>query len=61
MLSFTDAGGTPRMLLSLDLYGTLLRFSDDAGKLRAALTVASEGEPELELLGKDDKVLRCAP
>ena len=61
MLSFVDAGGTRRIILSLDLYGTLLRFTDDAGNPRAALVVPSEGEPELELLGKDDKLLWRAP
>jgi hypothetical protein len=60
-LSFVDAGGTRRIVLGLDLYGTLLRFTDDAGNLRAALAVPSKGEPELELLGKDDKVLWRAP
>ena len=49
------------MLLSLDLYGTLMRFTDDAGNPRAALVVPSNGEPELELLSKDDKVLWRAP
>ena len=61
VLSFADAGGTRRIVLSLDLYGTLLRFTDDAGNPRAALVVPSEGEPELELLGKDDKLLWRAP
>jgi hypothetical protein len=61
VLSFADAGGTRRMVLSLDLYGTLLRFTDDAGNPRAALVVPAEGEPELELLGKDDKLLWRAP
>ncbi len=61
MLSFADAGGTRRIILSLDLYGTLLRFTDDAGNPRAALVVPAEGEPELELLGKDDKLLWRAP
>src|SRR5215510_12343721 len=56
-LSFTDAGGTRRIVLSLDLYGTMLRFADDAGNPRAALVVPSKGEPELELLSKDDKLL----
>lgn len=60
-MSFADAQGTPRILLGLDLYGTLLRFTDDAGNLRAALAVPSAGEAELELLGKDDKVLWRAP
>jgi len=60
-LSFVDAGGTRRIVLGLDLYGTLLRFTDDAGNLRAALAVPSAGEAELELLGKDDKVLWRAP
>jgi hypothetical protein len=61
MLSFVDAGGTRRIILSLDLYGTLLRFTDDAGNPRAALVVPSEGEPELELLSKNDKLLWRAP
>jgi hypothetical protein len=61
MLSFADAGGTRRIILSLDLYGTLLRFTDDAGNPRAALVVPSEGEPELELLSKNDKLLWRAP
>jgi hypothetical protein len=61
MLSFSDASGVRRMVLSLDLYGTLLRFTDDTGNARAALVVPSEGEPELELLGKDDKLLWRAP
>ena len=61
ILSFADAVGTRRMVLSLDLYGTLLRFSDEAGHLRAALMVPSEGDPELELLAKDDKILWRAP
>jgi hypothetical protein len=60
-LSFADAGGTRRLVLSLDLYGTMLRLTDDAGNPRAALIVPSEGEPELELLSKDDKVLWHAP
>jgi hypothetical protein len=60
-LSFADAGGTRRIVLGLDLYGTLLRFTDDSGNLRAALVVPSTGEPELELVGKDDKVLWRAP
>ena len=60
-LSFADAGGTRRVALSLDLYGTMLRFSDSAGNPRAALIVASEGEPELEFLSKDDKLLWRAP
>ncbi len=60
-LSFVDAGGTRRVLLSVDLYGTLLRFTDDAGNPRAALVVPSNGEPELELLSKDDKVLWRVP
>jgi hypothetical protein len=60
-LSFADAGGTRRLLLSLDLYGTVLRLTDDAGNPRATLVVPSAGEPELELLGKDDKVLWHAP
>jgi hypothetical protein len=50
-----------RIVLSLDLYGTMLRFSDNAGNPRAALIVPSEGEPELELLSKDDKLLWHAP
>ena len=60
-LSFADAGGTRRIVLGLDLYGTVLRFTDDSGNLRAALVVPSEGEPELELVGKDDKILWRAP
>ena len=60
-LSFADAGGTRRLLLSLDLYGTVLRLPDDAGNPRATLVVPSAGEPELELLSKDDKVLWHAP
>lgn len=60
-LSFADAGGARRIVLSLDLYGAMLRFADDAGNPRAALLVPSEGEPELELLGKDDKPLWRAP
>lgn len=60
-LSFADAGGTRRLLLSLDLYGTVLRLTDDAGNPRATLVVPSAGEPELELLSKDDKVLWHAP
>jgi hypothetical protein len=47
--------------LNLDLYGTLLRFTDDAGNPRATLVVPSAGEPELELLGKNDRVLWRAP
>lgn len=61
MLSFADAGGTRRIILSLDLYGTLLRFTDDAGNPRAALVVPSDGEPELELLSKNDKLLWRVP
>ena len=61
MLSFVDAGGTRRIILSLDLYGTLLRFTDDVGNPRAALLVPSEGEPELELFSKHDKLLWRAP
>jgi hypothetical protein len=60
-LSFADAGGTRRIVLGLDLYGTLLRFTDESGHLRAALVVPSAGEPELELVGKEDKVLWRAP
>lgn len=60
-LSFADAAGNRRIGLSLDLYGVLLRFTDDAGKLRAALGVPAEGEPEIELLGKDDQVLWHVP
>jgi hypothetical protein len=60
-LSFADAGGTRRIVLGLDLYGTLLRFTDESGNLRAALVVPSAGEPELELVGKNDKVLWRAP
>ena len=61
LLNFADAAGKRRIALSLDLYGILLRFSDDAGNLRAALTVPAQGEPELELLGKDNKVLWRVP
>ena len=60
-LSFADAGGTRRLVLSLDLYGTMLRLTDDAGNPRAALVVPSAGEPEIELLSQDDKVLWHAP
>jgi hypothetical protein len=60
-LRFADAGGTRRIVLGLDLYGTVLRFTDDSGNLRAALVVPSEGEPELELVGKDDKILWRVP
>jgi hypothetical protein len=60
-LSFADAGGRRRIVLGLDLYGTVLRFADDSGNLRVAVMVPSEGEPELELVGKDDKVLWRAP
>jgi hypothetical protein len=60
-LSFADAGGTRRLVLSLDLYGTMLRLTDDAGNPRATLVVPSAGEPELELLSQDDKVLWHAP
>jgi len=60
-LSFADAVGQQRVVLSVDLYGTLLRLTDEAGNLRAALVVPSQGEPELELVGKDDKVLWRAP
>jgi len=60
-LSFADAGGTRRIVLGLDLYGTVLRFTDDSGNLRAALVVPSKGEPELELVGRDDKILWRAP
>jgi hypothetical protein len=60
-LSFADASGMRRIVLNLDLYGTLLRFTDDAGNPRATLVVPSTGEPELELLGRDDKVLWRAP
>jgi hypothetical protein len=60
-LSFVDAGGTRRVVLGVDLYGTVLRFTDDAGNPRAALVVPAEGEPELELLSGDDKVLWRAP
>jgi hypothetical protein len=56
-LSFADAEGTRRIVLGLDLYGAVLRFTEDSGNLRAALVVPSEGEPELELVGKDDKTL----
>jgi hypothetical protein len=61
MLSFADASGTRRIVLSLDFYGTLLRFTDGAGNPRAALVVPSEGDPELELLSKDDKLLWRIP
>lgn len=61
VLSFADAAGKRRIALRLDLYGILLRFSDDAGNLRAALTVPAEGEPELELLGRDNMVLWRVP
>jgi hypothetical protein len=61
MLSFADAGGTRRIILSLDLYGAMLRLADDTGSPRAALAVPSEGEPELELLGRNDKLLWRAP
>ncbi len=60
-LSIADTGGTRRIVLRLDLYGTLLRFTDGAGNLRAALVVPSAGEPELELVGEDDKILWRAP
>jgi hypothetical protein len=60
-LSFVDAEGIRRIVLGLDLYGTVLRFTDDSGNLRAALMVPSEGEAELELIGKDDKILWRAP
>jgi hypothetical protein len=60
-LSFTDAGGTRRTELRLDLYGTVLRFTDGAGNSRVALVVPSEGEPELELLSTGDKLLWRAP
>jgi hypothetical protein len=60
-LSFVDAGGTRRIVLGLDLYGALLQFTDHSGNGRVALVVPSEGEPELELMGKDDKVLWHAP
>ena len=55
------SGGTRRIVLSLDLYGAMLRLADDAGSPRAALVVPSEGEPELELLSKDDKLLWRTP
>jgi hypothetical protein len=55
-LSLLDAAGHRRIALSLDLYGALLRFSDAAGHVRVVLAVPAEGEPEFELLGKDDKV-----
>jgi hypothetical protein len=61
VLSFADAGGTRRIIVGLDLYGTVLRFMDDAGHPRAALVVPAAGEPELELLSKDDKLLWRAP
>lgn len=61
LLSFVDASGTPRILMGLDLYGTFLRVNDDAGSLRATLAVPSEGEPELELRGKQDQLLWRAP
>jgi PHD/YefM family antitoxin component YafN of YafNO toxin-antitoxin module len=60
-LSFADAGGTRRVVLGVDLYGSVLRFTDDAGNPRAALVVPAEGEPELELMSRDDKVLWRAP
>jgi hypothetical protein len=60
-LSFADAAGTRRLVLSLDLYGMMLRLTDDAGNPRATLIVPLTGEPELELLGKEDKVLWHAP
>jgi hypothetical protein len=60
-LSFADAGGTRRVVLGVDLYGTVLRFTDDAGNPRAALVVPAEGEPELELLSRDDRILWRAP
>jgi hypothetical protein len=60
-MSFADAEGTRRIVLGLDLYGTLLRFTDESGNLRAALVVPSAGEPELVLVGKEDKVLWRAP
>ena len=61
LVHFIDGAGTRRIALSLDLYGILLRFTDAAGNVRAAVTVPAEGEPELELLGKDNKVLWRAP
>jgi hypothetical protein len=61
LLSFADAAGHRRIVLKLDLYGTLLRFTDNAGNLRAALAVPAEGEPELELLGKNNEVLWRVP
>ena len=60
-LSFADTAGKRRIVFTLDLYGTLLQFADEAGKLRAALAVPAEGEPEMELLGRDDTVLWRAP
>ncbi|HXH09546.1 MAG TPA: hypothetical protein VNP04_07275 [Alphaproteobacteria bacterium] len=60
-LSLVDASSQRRIVLSLDLYGALLRFSDASGHLRAALAVPPQGEPELELLGKDDKTLWRVP
>jgi hypothetical protein len=60
-LSFADAVGQPRVVMGIDLYGTLLRLADAGGNLRAALLVPSEGEPELELVGKDNKVRWRAP
>jgi hypothetical protein len=61
LLSLTDAGGTRRIVLSLDLYGGMLRLADDTGNPRAALVVPAKGDPDLELLGKDDKPLWRAP
>jgi hypothetical protein len=60
-LSLADTGGKRRIVLTLDVYGTLLQFADEAGKLRAGLAVSAEGEPEMELLGRDDKGLWRAP
>jgi hypothetical protein len=60
-LSFADAVGQPRVVMGVDLYGSLLRLTDEGGNLRAALLVPSEGEPELELVGKDNKVRWRAP
>jgi hypothetical protein len=61
LLSFTDPSGTRRIGLSLDLYGGMLRLADTAGNPRAALVVPDAGDPDLELLGKDDKPLWRAP
>jgi hypothetical protein len=60
-IGLLDAAGHRRFAVSLDLYGTLLRIADDAGQLRAALAVPAAGEPELELVGRDDRVRWRAP